>query len=75
MAYFLVIETFPAAARDMGNGTYSEDEAVVTIRGFVEAKDVNDAEQTLRLGPPAKDGSYRLIDGNSIRLQRIERLR
>lgn len=74
MAYFLVTETYPATARDMGNGTYSVDEEVVIIRGFVEAKDVNDVEQMLRLGSPAKDGSYRLTDGSFLRLQRIERL-
>lgn len=74
MPYFLVTETHPAAARDMGNGTYSEDEEVVIIRGFVEAKDVSDMERLLRLGSPAKDGSYRLTDGSFLRLKRIERL-
>ncbi len=74
MIYFIVVETFPAAAKRMGDGTYSAVGEVVTIRGLIEAKDLHDAETQLRLGPRAKDGSYRLVGGSSIRLRRIERL-
>ena len=75
MVYFLVIETLCAHTYEQEDGTWYEVEEIESIRGLVEAKDVNDAEQMLRLDPPTKDGRYPLINERSfLRLRRIERL-